>query len=108
LDRYGWDRYLLESDAELLDEVTDDQVEIGVGADGLPAPVGLRGARLYRLPLRGDEDLVMVELVNSTPEPDGTRKPYLLRVPPTVRTVREAVAWTFGLQAHEYAPVLES
>ena len=41
----------------------------------------------------------MVEVVNSTPEPDGSRKTYFLRVPPTIGTAREAVAWTFGLGA---------
>ena len=43
-----------------------------------------------------DEPLRVVEVVNSTPEPDGTYRRYLLRVPPTTRTAREAVAWTFG------------
>ena len=47
----------------------------------------------------------MVEVRNSTPEPDGSRKTYFLRVPPTVRTAREAVAWTFGLGAVEYRPL---
>jgi len=46
----------------------------------------------------------MVEVHNSTPEPDGTRKTYYLRVPPTTRTAREAVAWTFGMSGTEYRP----
>ena len=46
-----------------------------------------------------------VEVVNGTPEPDGTYKHYYLQVPPTVRTPREAVAWTYGLSEHEYAAV---
>ncbi len=50
----------------------------------------------------------MVKVVNSTPEPDGSRREYFLRVPPTVRTAREAVAWTFGLAADAYRPVNES
>ena len=50
----------------------------------------------------------MVEVVNSTPEPDGTRKTYFLRVPPTTRTAREAVAWTFGLRADAYRPAVET
>jgi hypothetical protein len=28
-----------------------------------------------------------------------------MRVPPTMTTAREAVAWTFGMPAAEYAPV---
>jgi hypothetical protein len=50
----------------------------------------------------------MVEVVNSTPEPDGSRKTYFLRVPPTIETAREAVAWTFGLGAVDYRPAVES
>ena len=50
----------------------------------------------------------MVEVVNSTPEPDGSRKTYFLRVPPTITTAREAVAWTFALGAGEYRPAVET
>ncbi len=49
-----------------------------------------------------------VEVVNSTPEPDGTRRHYFIRVPPTMRTAREAVAWTFELGDVEYQPLAES
>lgn len=55
-----------------------------------------------------DEPIVMVAVVNATPEPDGSRKTYFLRVPPTVTTAREAVAWTFGLGAAEYRPAAQS
>jgi hypothetical protein len=50
----------------------------------------------------------MVEVINATPEPDGSRKRYWLRVPPYMRTAREAVAWTFGLSGKEYAPDKET
>ena len=51
----------------------------------------------------------MLEVENSTPEPDGSYKRYFLRVPPEVRTPREAVAWTFGFDAEgDYAPASES
>jgi hypothetical protein len=43
-----------------------------------------------------------VEVANGTPEPDGTIKRYFLQVPPTVRTARQAVAWTYGLTELEY------
>jgi hypothetical protein len=43
-----------------------------------------------------------VEVINGTPEPDGTHKHYFLQVPPTVRTARQAVAWTYGLTELEY------
>ena len=38
-----------------------------------------------------------VEVVNGTAEADGSRKRYVLRVPSRMRTAREAVAWTYGL-----------
>ena len=44
-----------------------------------------------------------VEVVNGTAEADGSRKRYFLRVPPAMRTPREAVAWTYGLTADQYA-----
>jgi hypothetical protein len=48
-------------------------------------------------------------VVNSTPEQDGTYRRYLLRVPPTTRTAREAVAWTFGFDnAREYMVATQS
>jgi hypothetical protein len=43
-----------------------------------------------------------VEVINGTPEPDGTHRHYFLQVPPTVRTARQAVAWTYGLTELEY------
>ena len=47
-------------------------------------------------------------MVNSTPEPDGTYRTYWLRVPPTTRTARDGLAWTFGLTAPEYEPVAQT
>jgi hypothetical protein len=44
-----------------------------------------------------------VEVKNGTVEPDGSRKRYFLRVPSAIRTAREAVAWTYGLTAEQYA-----
>ena len=50
----------------------------------------------------------MVEVVNSTPEPDGTWKTYFLRVPPTTTTATAAVAWTFGMAEAAYQPSRET
>ncbi|WP_461110531.1 DUF6745 domain-containing protein [Streptomyces calidiresistens] len=88
LEHFGYDRYLRE-----------------VGAR--PVHRDERGT-LWRIHLTGDEPVVMVEVLNSTPEPDGSRRTYWLRVPPHIRTAAEAVAWSFGLDAAEYAPVAES
>ncbi|MBV9317044.1 MAG: hypothetical protein JOZ34_06230 [Gammaproteobacteria bacterium] len=43
-----------------------------------------------------------VEVINATPEPDGTHRHFFLQVPAHMRTAREAVAWTYGLTASAY------
>jgi hypothetical protein len=63
-----------------------------------------RYGTLWRRNVPGDEPIVAVEVVNSTRAPDGSFKRYWLRVPPEMSTAREAVAWTFGLRATQYAP----
>jgi len=95
VERFGEERLIREGGAEL---VAEDET-----------------GRLWRRRLeeprrwaRTLESIVMVEVDNSTPEPDGSRKTYYLRVPPAMRTAREAVAWTFGLGAVDYRPVAES
>ncbi|MFF3956603.1 DUF6745 domain-containing protein [Streptomyces sp. NPDC001890] len=88
LEFYGYDRYLTESGAEPV-----HRDETGV---------------LWRIAMDGDEDVVMVEVINSTPEPDGTHRVYWLRVPPRTRTAKDGVAWTFGLQGEAYAPVRQT
>ena len=44
-----------------------------------------------------------VEVINATPEPDGSHKHFFLQVPPDMRTAREAVAWTYGLSPKAYS-----
>lgn len=44
-----------------------------------------------------------VEVIDGTPARDGSRKRHILRVPAHVKTAREAVAWTYGLTAEQYA-----
>ncbi|WP_066937510.1 DUF6745 domain-containing protein [Microtetraspora fusca] len=88
LEHYGYDRYLADSGAS---PVHAD--ETGV---------------LWQISLPGDEDVTMVEVVNSTPEPDGTRRTYFLRVPPWIVRARQGVAWTFGVTEEEYQPERET
>ena len=38
----------------------------------------------------------------------STERQYLLRVPPTIQTAAEAVAWTFQLAGDDYRPVQET
>ncbi|MFE3192973.1 DUF6745 domain-containing protein [Nocardia sp. NPDC059240] len=88
LEFFGYDRYLAESGARPI-----DRDETGI---------------LWCIELDDDEDVVMVEVVNSTPEPDGTHRTYWLRVPPGTRTAKEGVAWTFSLETDHYAPVRQT
>jgi hypothetical protein len=48
--------------------------------------------------------IVVVEMVNSTPEPDGSFRRFMLRVPPDQTVPRDAIGWTFGLPPGEYGP----
>ena len=96
LDRFGWDRYLQGSDAELVDEVHEP-----------PFP-GLLDAKLWRCEIPGDEDLCMLDVLNSTVEADGERHRFMIRVPPDMVSAHAAAAWTFGMDADEYLPLVES
>ncbi len=87
-ERYGTARYLRETGAQ---EISKD--DYGV---------------LYQRNIPGQEPLLMVKVINSTPERDGSAKEYFLRVPPTMTTAREAVAWTFGIPPEHYELEQES
>lgn len=75
---------------------------------------------LYRVELPNDEPLMIVKVVNSTPEPDGTYQDYWLRVDPQayggLTTARAGVASTWRKpdgslmfkKATDYAPALET
>ncbi|WP_433608630.1 DUF6745 domain-containing protein [Dactylosporangium sp. CA-139114] len=88
LEHFGYERYLRAAGAH---RVSQDET-----------------GTLWRLTFSDDEPLAMVEVVNSTPEPDGTSRVYWLRVPPATRTAREGVAWTFGLTEAEYRPLIQT
>lgn len=83
LERYGLSRFRREARSEKLHQD--------------------RWGTLWLVPVRRGEPIVTVEVVNSTPEPDGTYRHYELRVPPNMRTALQAVAWTFGLSPREYS-----
>lgn len=52
--------------------------------------------------------VLFLKVINSTPEIDGSFKNYYLCVPPTVKSCREAVSWTFGMEADDYSPSQET
>jgi hypothetical protein len=90
LERIGYERFLEIAGAELRQQ--DDYGKLGTTQLAFD-----------------DEQLMVVEVANATPEPDGTRRRYFLRVPPDTQTARAAVAWSFGYTDEtEYAPALET
>lgn len=101
IERMGWERYIRE--AGLKPVQSDDW------------------GTLYRKELSGDpEPLTLVRVTNSTPEPDGGHKDYILRVHHECRpllgdgilgvpqrpTALNAIASTFGLTGEEYRKIL--
>jgi hypothetical protein len=82
IEQFGHERFVAESGAQIVQE--DDT------------------GKLYRTDVPDDESIVVVEVQNSTPEPDGSTRSYMLRVPPTTRTAREGVAWTFDVPPSDY------
>ena len=116
LDRLGRDRFVAQAKAKVVHEDTDKL--------GHPR-------RLLRVDVPEDEPVVMLEVTNSTQEPDGAWRNFLLPVPPSARVAyssrcwadvwhraapqpapawdcQAAVAWRRGLLPDEYRPVQES
>lgn len=88
MDRYGYERYIVDSKAALVQED--------------------KWGQLFRKEVEGDEAVCMVRVRNSTPEPDGTTKHYFLRVPEDTKTAHEGIAWTFDVKAEDYNPQIET
>jgi len=71
IERFGTAQYLKDSGAKVVQE--------------LPANYyvkGLQTARLLIKDRKDDTPIVMLDVLNSTPEPDGTTKRYMLRIQP--------------------------
>ncbi|MBX3149906.1 hypothetical protein KF728_07160 [Candidatus Obscuribacterales bacterium] len=88
IEKYGLARYIQDSGAEILD------------SDAF--------GTLHRKTQPNDDPIHLLEVKNSTVESDGSRKTYFLRVPPELTSARAAVAWTFGLEADDYGPIVET
>lgn len=88
IERMGFDRFMREAGTEKLHADRD--------------PGGPR--ELLRVPMKGDEDIVCLS-VNCP----STGRHYLLRVPPTMKTCRQAAAWMAGFDDEKlYKPVIET
>ena len=82
LDRYGVERFVQETRPVVVNFSGQDQLlRFGEGKDAM---------------------LMLYLKDTSTP------RRYLLRVPPNTRSVQDGVAWTFGMDPSQYAPVKES
>jgi hypothetical protein len=67
IERYGYEKYLRNSNAVLIDSCPDNH------------PLkGMQTAKLWQV-----SDLVLLDLLNSTPEPDGTIKRYIIPINPS-------------------------
>jgi hypothetical protein len=109
MDRFGIERYVRESGAATLDS-----------CDANHPILGLRTAKLYRKEVPGDEPIVMLDMLNSTPEPDGSTKRYMIRVDPNayggVETCLAAMASTYRMfdgsllfqRPEDYHPAIET
>jgi hypothetical protein len=78
--------------------------------------VALGGARrvaedetgiLWRRTWLGSDAWSAVEVINATPEPDGSHRHFFLQVPANLRTARDAVAWTYGMRGDAYANLVQ-
>ncbi|ADB14835.1 hypothetical protein Psta_0139 [Pirellula staleyi DSM 6068] len=88
IERMGFDRFMLEAGAETLDRDRD--------------PGGPR--ELLRVPMQGDEAIVSLSC-----RCPSTGRHYVLRVPPTMKSCRQAAAWMAGFDDPEkYQPVKET
>ncbi len=72
LEKFGIERYVRDSGATLVSSCPNDHPLIG-----------LRTAKLYRKEFADDEALIMLDMKNSTAEPDGTYRRYMIRIDPS-------------------------
>jgi len=88
IERVGFEKFVAEVEAEVLDVDRD--------------PGGER--RLIRVELPDDEPIVVVAV-----HCPSTNRQYIIRVPPTMRSCRQAIAWTAGFdEPDEYSPIEET
>jgi len=83
LERFGYEKFLAEIKG------------FTIHSDG--------NSRLVKIEWKNEEPIKLVKVKDSS-----TDRFYVLRVPPNVKTCREAVAWTFGLTKEEYKPIKET
>jgi hypothetical protein len=110
LERMGIERFMASAQAEVLDRDTV-MVSTPLAMEYRGEPMVLETAEYQRELLRvrrreGDGNPNPIVAVRVTCPSTGHG--YLLRVPPETVTCQEAVAWTFGMSASEYRPLVEA
>lgn len=83
IEKYGEEKLMDDLNGEVLDTEGDN--------------------KLVKVPQQTGEDFVFVNVKDSS-----TPRRYLLRVPPTTKTVKEGIAWTFNMKTEEYNPTQET
>lgn len=78
LKRFGYDNFVRDAGMEVIDRDGDNEL------------------------LKKDDILFAHVKDSSTP------RRYLLRVPPQMETLREAIAWTFNMSPDQYKPLIET
>lgn len=69
----------------------------------------VREAKMDEIDRDGEDALLRKDdIVFAYVKDSSTPRRYLLRVPPTMKTVKQAIAWTFNLSPSEYAPLVET
>lgn len=84
LDYYGIKKFFKETNSKIIHQ------------DGKNVLLSLRWHK-------NESPMTMVKVIDST-----TKDIYLLRVPPEMKTVKDAIAWTFDMNSNEYYPIKET
>jgi hypothetical protein len=92
IESYGWDRYVVDIDAALVDEADDP---------GNPGHT----LRLYDVPPERqpyDEPTRVLVMANASRDRDGSRRQFAETVPASIGSAVEAAAWQFDVPADIY------
>lgn len=88
IEIYGVPKFVMESKASL---ISSDKY-----------------GELYEFDDKDFGTLKVIKVINSTPEPDGTSKIYMLRAHPDSISAHDAIARSFGKTVENYNPIIET
>lgn len=104
---------------EVLEHKNAEVRYVGMKIIGMDKILSHKGTRIVHKDTKKDmilfqfdggltEPINYLKVVNSTQESDGSYKNYYLCVPPDMKTCKQAVAWTFGIDEKKYNPSQET